>query len=126
VSRIRVALAFLVAPLVFAALYWAFLISFWTGVGGYLYSGAGALVIGYPIGFVLVLAGGLPLVFRRLPTWLELALFVSAGLLAAALWMIARNGRLVREDLQFLELCAVSSAGTYPAFVRLAGLGKAP
>jgi hypothetical protein len=126
VSRVRVALAFLVSPLVFVLAYWLFLISFWGGAGGYAFEGLGALLVGYPIGFVGVLLGGLPLLFRRLPAWLELAVFVSAGLAAAVLFVLATHGRLGGLQFQFLELCAVSSGVTYPAFVRLAALRRSP
>ncbi|HTO06861.1 MAG TPA: hypothetical protein VMR86_07355 [Myxococcota bacterium] len=121
---VRLALAFVVAPLVFAAVYWLFLISFWSGAGGYLYSGLSALLVGYPVGFVLVLVGGLPLLVLRLPAWQELAVFVCAGLVVMVFWTFARHGRVVREDLQLFELCAVSSALTYPAFVRLSALRR--
>jgi hypothetical protein len=123
-SGFRLALAFLVSPLAFVASYWLFLIVFWGGAGGYLYEGLGALVVGYPIGLVLVAVGGVPLVRWRLPAWLGVAVFVAAGLAAAGLWVIVTRGRLGGIDFQFFELCAVSSGLTYPAFVRLAALPR--
>ena len=121
---VRVALAFLLAPFVFVIAYWVFLISFWGGASGYAYEGLGALLVGYPIGFVLVLVGGLPLLVWRMPPVLELGVFVAAGLVAAVVWILVTNGRLASWHFQFFELCAVSSGLTYPAFLRLAGLGK--
>jgi hypothetical protein len=125
VSSIRLALAFLVSPLVFVAAYWLILMGFWGGPGGYAYEGVGALMVGYPIGFLGVLVGGLPLLFQRLPSWLELSGFVLAGLISGLLWSVATSGRLGGSSFQFFELCAVSAGVTYPAFVRLAALRRA-
>jgi len=126
VSRGRIVLAFLVAPFVFAALYWAFLIWFWGGLGGYLSEGVASLAIGYPIGFVLVLVGGLAILFRRLPPWVELAVFVGAGLAAAVAWVLVTHGRIRRDDYLFFEFCAVGSGLMYPIFIRLAALPRRP
>jgi len=125
VSRLRIAFAFLLAPFGFVTAYWLFLLWLWGG-GGYAYEGLGALLIGYPVGFALVLMGGVPLLFWRLPTWLEVAVFVLAGIVAALLWIWATRGRLGKGDFQFFELCAVSSGLTYPLFIRLAALRRAP
>jgi hypothetical protein len=126
VSRGRIVLAFVVAPFVFVAIYWAFLISFWGGAGGYLSEGVASLAIGYPIGFVLVLVGGLAILFRRLPPTVELAVFIGAGLAAAVVWVLVLHGRIRRDDYLFFEFCAVGSGIMYPLFVRLAALPRRP